>query len=278
MDVKDLQKTAHLYRKQVTLRRGVIDPQAFAHNVLLECYEPSADMLPFVRHYYIARRVTHGDTTYDAKDVLTQPVINLLLTQEASLITGVTSGTRTLRLGNNAVYAGVRFRPGGFHPFWEGRVAELTDRSMAASRVFPVADLKFARQLLTLDDQSILAALESLLRSKQPRATKSITFIGQVLARIEADRTLRTMQDVAHAFNRSERSLQSLFKTYVGVGVKWFLMRTRFIEAIQQARTHPKPSWTEIAANLGYSTQSHFINDFKKIMGQSPSQYSKTTA
>jgi AraC-like DNA-binding protein len=55
-------------------------------------------------------------------------------------------------------------------------------------------------------------------------------------------------------------------------------MRTRFLEVIKYAREHEKPDWLHIAAEYGYSDQSHFINDFKKLTGESPSQYLLTNS
>jgi AraC-like DNA-binding protein len=39
------------------------------------------------------------------------------------------------------------------------------------------------------------------------------------------------------------------------------------------AREQENPDWIQIAAEYDYSDQSQFINDFKKMAGQSPSQY-----
>ena len=71
----------------------------------------------------------------------------------------------------------------------------------------------------------------------------------------------------------SERSLQQLFQIYVGVGIKWVVMRARFLEVTKYARAQAKPDWATIALDFGYSDQPHFIKDFKKIVGFSPQQY-----
>ena len=70
-----------------------------------------------------------------------------------------------------------------------------------------------------------------------------------------------------------KRQLQGLFNKYVGVGLKWVLMRYRLLEAAERAAHTPDLNWAAVAADLGYSHQSHFVNDFKKLIGQSPQQY-----
>ena len=76
-------------------------------------------------------------------------------------------------------------------------------------------------------------------------------------------------------FAMSERSLQHVFQTYAGVGVKWIITRRRLLEAIDRVRSQPHLTWAEVAAELGYSSQSHFSRDFKDVTGASPSVYLK---
>ena len=73
----------------------------------------------------------------------------------------------------------------------------------------------------------------------------------------------------------SEQSLQLLFQTHVGVGVKWIITRQRLLEALQRAQSHPEMTWVNVAAELGYNSQSHFSRDFKEVIGISPSEYSR---
>lgn len=61
-----------------------------------------------------------------------------------------------------------------------------------------------------------------------------------------------------------------MFHTYVGVGIKWIILRYRLLAATQLAIQPDTQSWTKIAAELGYTDQSHFINDFKRIIGKTP--------
>ena len=90
---------------------------------------------------------------------------------------------------------------------------------------------------------------------------------------VEADRELRSVDAVAQRVHVSGRTLQALFNKYVGVGLKWVLMRYRLVEAAELAARTPDPDWATIALDLGYSHQSHFVNDFRKLIGKSPVQY-----
>ena len=81
---------------------------------------------------------------------------------------------------------------------------------------------------------------------------------------------------VTERFYVSGRTIQYLFQKYVGVGLKWVLMRYLLLEAVELAAQLQEPNWASVAADLGYSHQSHFVNDFKKLVGKSPLQYTQT--
>ena len=45
--------------------------------------------------------------------------------------------------------------------------------------------------------------------------------------------------------------------------------------AAQRIRESARPNWATIAYDLGYSSQQHFITDFKQVLGKTPLQYKK---
>jgi AraC-like DNA-binding protein len=266
--VKNLQKTAAFYRKNV----GVIDPEGFAKHVQMEIYEPSAELAPFVSHYFVAR-FNVGEAGYEASDVLSEPDVHVVFAPHESFIMGVMTARRAIALKGKGCYAGIRFKSGGFHGFWPGAMADLAERTVPVSDIFPAADEAFAKRVLTLDDPSIIAAFETLLKTRNPKTDPKIDLIDRIIDTIETTPALTTTSAVARQFAVSERSLQVLFQTYTGIGVKWVIMRLRLLEAIRHAHNPSSLNWTTVAAELGYSTQSHFVNDFKKVIGISPTKY-----
>ena len=70
------------------------------------------------------------------------------------------------------------------------------------------------------------------------------------------------------------RTLQRLFERYVGVSPKWVLRRYRVHEAAARlADGGSTITWAEVAAELGYFDQSHFIRDFTAAVGMTPAAY-----
>ncbi len=261
----------HFQEKQL-YHEGILDPEAFAQNYMLRCYEPSDIMAPFVEHYFISRRLPQFDPEYTGYDVLSQPAASLFIQPGGAFVQGPSTHKRMLRSKDSPLYVGAQFKPGGFYPFWKRRMSELAEKTIPATSFFPGLQELSNDTLTELDDTSILAAIDFALQAAHPHNEPRIDFVNEVVQYLEHDR-ISSVTTVAEKFAISERTLQLLFQSYVGVGIKWIIMRARFLEVTKRARTQEKPNWTTIAIDFGYSDQSHFINDFKKIVGLSPRQY-----
>jgi AraC-like DNA-binding protein len=71
----------------------------------------------------------------------------------------------------------------------------------------------------------------------------------------------------------SQKHTIKLFKENVGVTPKEFLRVIRFQKAIQQIENQISVDWSQIAFDCGFYDQSHFIADFKRFSGFTPSEY-----
>ena len=88
-------------------------------------------------------------------------------------------------------------------------------------------------------------------------------------------RRAETLSDLARRADMSQRSLQRLFSEYVGASPKWVIRRYRLHELLEKFGSGGKMDWPQVALDLGYFDQAHLINDFKSIVGYSPTEYQK---
>jgi AraC-like DNA-binding protein len=252
--------------------RGRLDPAGFKRNVQFATTPPPADLRLFVEHFWSIRwDVAEG--TYESAEVMHRPYVDLFVSAEQSGIQGTFRGKRIYPATGTGRILGVRFRPGGFKAFWPGRMADLQDRNADLSEAFPEAGGAFATDLLAMSDEATATAFSDLLRARSPRFDGDIDLINAVITAIENDEALRSVGAVGRMFGRSERWLQQLFSDYVGIGLKWLLQRHRLLAAAAQIRAADEPDWAAIAYDLGYSSQQHFITDFRKVLGDTPVQY-----
>lgn len=83
--------------------------------------------------------------------------------------------------------------------------------------------------------------------------------------------------ELQKTLNMSERSLQRLFESHVGISPKMYKRICQFNTAFQQLNQHNFSSLTEVAYRNGFADQSHYIRVFKEFTGTSPKEYIKAS-
>lgn len=89
----------------------------------------------------------------------------------------------------------------------------------------------------------------------------------------DADSTIRSVADGAGRLHTSPRTLQRLAKRYVGLSPGAMIRRRRLQEAAERVRTEPSIDLAAMAADLGYADHAHLTNDFRVMLGFTPSAY-----
>ena len=270
-----LQKPADFFEKKASEHPGILDPDNALRRFQLTRYLPSKGLAPFVEHHWTLHWDLRGQAPYLA-EVLPFPTVNIAFTEERGWITGVTTGKYTYEVRDVGLVVGTMFRPGGFYTFWRRPVSALTDEVRPVVEVFPQGDDAFRAALLAQPhDEARITQVESLLLAARPVPDRQLALITDVMQWVEDERELRTVEAFAQRLHVSARTLQGLFNKYVGVGLKWVLMRYRLIEAAERAVQTAEPDWASVALELGYSHQSHFVNDFRQLIGKAPHQYTQ---
>jgi AraC-like DNA-binding protein len=253
--------------------RGRLDPEGFARHVRFQTFAPPPDLRPFVEHGW-AITWQDLDDSYASGEVMHRPYVDVFVSQDGCGIQGTFRGLRTYvaTVGSGRV-VGLRFEPGAFHAVWDGPIAEMQDRVLDLTDVFPTAVAEFVDGVRALGDGEAIDALFDLVRTTRPAVDPTIDLLNEIIAAIEADDGPRTVAKVAVAFGRSERWVQQLFREYTGVGAKWLLQRRTLLAAAARIRGVEEPDWAGLAYELGYSSQQHFITHFRQVLGKTPVQY-----
>lgn len=273
---KSFQKPANNLQELNLPHPGIINSDDFNRHFDLHCYKPSPDLQPFIVHIWTQRRKQPITPLLKIPiEIMTGPNVYLFFTPDSTFIHDVTKHIFTYNPLLSDNIAGVKFQPGGFYPFLR-HVASTINSTPTATSIFPQIDATFTKRLLAESDSTIVSSIEALLRTRNPKTNKKMQLVSKIANALATDTSLRTVSATAQAFNMSERSLQLLFQTHIGIGVKRMIARRRLLEAITRAQHQSHPAWAEIAAELGYSSQSHFSRDFKNNIGLSPSEYSKS--
>ncbi|PJZ84880.1 helix-turn-helix domain-containing protein [Leptospira harrisiae] len=230
----------------------------------------------FIEHYWtVSWDLTNSDP-YLA-ETLPYPSIHIVFERENSKIFGVTKGRfSTLLQGKGSVF-GIKFRPGAFYPFYNKSVSLLTDKKMPLSILANDEILTLENKIFNLEEEtSRVELVETWLEKNLTKPDPKITFINGIIDTIKEDRGIQSVDQIVKLTSMNLRNLQRLFRDYVGVSPKWVIQRFRIQEVAERIEKEKTIHYAEMALELGYYDQAHFIKDFKKTIGHSPEEYLKT--
>ncbi|NJP34816.1 helix-turn-helix domain-containing protein [Micromonospora thermarum] len=270
--------------------RGILDPARLRRAVRFRRHLPAPQLRRWVEHYWL---IDWDLTEPLAQQVVPHPAVNVVFRRdgdgpESGEVAGVGRQLFSITLAGSGRVSGVQFRPGGFHPFWRGPVAELTGGrwpfATLADRWPPAAAVAGADSTgagpspaghCAGTDAERCRALDALLTGWAPEPDPVNDEVIDLVESIRGDRTVVRVDDVARRHGTSVRRLQRLFLTHVGVGPKWVIRRYRLQEAIEQAAGGPL-DWARLAADLNYSDQSHLVREFSAVTGRTPAAYARS--
>jgi AraC-like DNA-binding protein len=246
---------------------------------------PPSELAPWVQHYwYVQWDLRHAQPSEGE----TMPHPNCYLVFEHDLerppddvcvfnraeVSGVNTGKFSRVMKGYGRVFGFKFKPGGLRPFLQASVSTLTDRTVPAAQVFGQSILRVAVQLRGLaTPEAMASATSAYFRAHLPATDPHIEVCSGLVETIFDDRSILTVETLARRSGCSVRTLQRLFKVYVGASPKWVIRRYRLHEMLERFHSRDEFDGAQLALDLGYADQAHLINDFRKLTGYTPKEY-----
>lgn len=258
--------------------RGVLRPAfkqgEFQHQRQL----PSAALAGLVEHYWYVSWDLRG-LPAQQQATLPHPNVHLVVEHGQARIYGVHSGRFIRQLEGQDQVFGIKFKAGGFYPFYHQPVAKLGNQSVDVTACFGTASEQLAQQVLAATDFAAMCKVADVFLLRYlPPVDSQVARVSRLLASIEQERDIIAVEDVLAISGLDKRGLQRLFQKYVGIGPKWVIQRYRLHEAIAQVQAGKALSWSALALELGYFDQAHFVRDFRQLVGMAPGEYEKSLA
>ena len=252
---------------------------------------PSAKLRPFVTTYYYTK-VAASPTEPVLQDYLHPEWPNLrftpanwakaaigadalLATTPAFSVTGPTSMATQFQIASGRSW-GIGLMPLGWASLFDAGASDYADTMVDgnADRVFaafhPLARAlaqsigNFAEELQLIEHH-----MERITLIDHPHADK-IEAINTALV----DPDLASVADLAKRTGMSVRSLERVSKRAFGFTPQLLLRRQRFLRSLAQFMLDPSLKWLS-TLDYQYHDQAHFVRDFRRFMGMSPSSYAK---
>jgi AraC-like DNA-binding protein len=267
-----------MIRRKTDPPRGILKTAAAVRGLYQhERYHPSADLDPYVEHYWVVEWDLRGQEPERA-ETLPHPSVHMTFEQNGGSKIGGAAREKFSRLleGKGGVFA-VKFRPAGFYPFVSVPVSRFSDRTFPLHEVFGAEGDKLDRAVLEKSaDIDRIKVVEDFLRARLTDPDENVTRLTEIVYAVAKELDILKVEDLVERYGLNKRTLQRLFARYVGVSPKWVIQRYRLHEAAEQLATVETVNQAELALSLGYSDQAHFVRDFKAIVGVSPAAYART--
>lgn len=165
----------------------------------------------------------------------------------------------------------IHFRPGGASAFVPVPPGDLEDRCVDLDTIWGRdASILRARLIETPSVRDRVALVESFLLA---RMRSRVPAVGAVLQAAERRPSLR-VADACALTGLSARRLIASFRAEVGLTPKTYL-RVRRFQAAMRMLDAGDVRGAEIAADLGYFDQAHFVREFRSFTGMTPTQYTQ---
>ncbi|WP_109509423.1 helix-turn-helix domain-containing protein [Nocardioides speluncae] len=262
---------------------GILHPDRHAEVVELARPPVSPRLHTWVENYWTVRWDL-GDAPPYTSEVVTHPAVQLSVESgttphygvemPAALIHGVPTKRFRIDLSGEGRAFGVKFRPGGFGAFTGEDVGAWTDQVLPLRAAFGEESTALMGAVLAEPEDAERAAIvDEFLERRLPKPDPRYERVLAIVAGMIGDPTMISVDAVCERFEIAPRSLQRLFRRYVGVGPKWVQRRYRLHDAVTLIDAGEYDDLAELAARLGWFDQAHFTREFTEQVGQSPSAY-----
>ncbi len=264
-----------MLRSDIEKSKSLLNPKIAEKKLQLSRHFPSPELSTFVNYYWIVRWDLRGEDPY-VQELIPHPGINLVIEKGNSRVVGVTRKKFSYLLKDKGMVFAVMFLPGGFHPFFTLPIFQLTDKSVSLQEAFGIKSITLEESILGLEEEEkMVEIIEHFFRERLPKHDMKVSLINKIVDRIIVDREILKVDDLVKIFKTNKRTLQRMFNQYVGVSPKWVIKRYRLQDGVERL-TKGETDFSKLALDLGYYDQTHFIKDFKDIIGKSPREYKKS--
>jgi AraC-like DNA-binding protein len=173
---------------------------------------------------------------------------------------------------------GARFHPAAARAFAGGSMRRTTDRRLALEALEPGLAWKPAASLARM--RSMAARIDAVAAFIAGHIAK-LALAEDLAARIAAERIEEGAGEIDLAALAAElglgrRQLERRFGDQVGIGPALLAAVFRFRRVFDLIEHDGSRPWTDAALAAGYFDQSHFIRDFRRFVGCTPSEFHRT--
>jgi AraC-like DNA-binding protein len=253
--------------------RGTLFPERLPE---LHRLAPPAGAAGLVRWFWITRW-SLPEGVVSRQEVISFPALNLVVEDRMVGLAGPTTRAGHTDLAGSGWAIGALLRPAAV-PSFTADPGSLKD----GYDLFEAPDLYagVAAAMASDSEAGRAATAERFAQWLMARAGEpgEEALLANRLVELAEDPAIRRVGALATGLSVSERTLQRLARTYIGLSPAALIRRRRLQEAAERIREDPAADLAALATELGYTDQAHLTNEFARVLGFTPASYRRTVA
>ncbi|WP_348775176.1 helix-turn-helix domain-containing protein [Solwaraspora sp. WMMD791] len=240
---------------------------------------PPEPVAALVRWFWIPQwRIAPGRVS--RQQIIAFPACNLVVGPDGVELAGPTTRLSYRDLTGTGWVVGALLRPAAV-PYFTADPAALRD----VSRPLDLPELRspvVAAMTAPVDPAqrpaaAVTAFADWLAATVGPPGADGL-LANDLAELVDTDPRILRVEDVAARLHVSTRTVQRLARRHVGLPPLTMIRRRRLQEAAHLLRTDPGADLAGLAAQLGYADQAHLANEFRTVLGFTPSAYRRGSA
>lgn len=251
---------------------GVLHKNNSAQHYQLRRYLPKPELADLVEQFWLVDWDLRGQSEHIQQN-LPDPNIHLVIQLDEAKILGPVSKKYHYCMQGQGKIIGVKFKLGVLAKRFPCTLDKAVDCEFEAADILLFDQQKLIETTLNADcDKDVVTRLHETLRNIVMPQDSALSSVQALAEQIKNNNEIKRVEMLADISHTSVRTLQRLFKTYVGLSPKWLIRKYRLSHALEMLENR-QLSLTELAANLDYADQSHLIRDFNGFLDITPKQY-----
>ena len=211
------------------------------------------------------------------QELVAYPALNLVVEGGSAptagvLLSGATTQASHRDLSDRGWAVGALLRPAAVAALTESPVS-LLDRAEPVHAPELLHAVTAAMASGEGHRERAVRALCTWLRRRVGPIPAPARYANAMSTLLMGDASVRTPEQAATRLAVSVRTLQRMAHRHVGLSPAAMIRRRRLQEAAERIRSDPDPDLTIVATDLGYADQAHLSNDFRTVLGFTPSAY-----
>lgn len=178
---------------------------------------------------------------------------------------------------SNIDVIGIRFNSASVYRFFEKDISSFSDISYLIKNDSKwQVDSLYQKLIQNLTIKEKINIIELFLLDIIKTSKKANSYwIFDFINKIHEKKGNINIEDLCEEFNLNSRHVQRRFKIEVGLSVKAYARIIRIQDSKDTISSLNIESLTSLSYEKGFFDQSHFINEFKYFMEETPSEYLK---